>query len=122
MNSDIFYVGIENPGAFRRSLLECSKDVIHFLQKYEKLKSIKAQKHAHLTELKLIYQDLAHLMAELRAEMPKVEPGSLPKPKAETPKKEEKHEETHKAPKRLTGVEKLEAELGRIEEKLRSIS
>lgn len=132
MKSDFFYVGVENPETLRRSLLEASKGMIQVLQRYEKLKAIRAEKYSNAAKLKAVYDDIINMMSEMKAELPSPDIRSLPKHdkheetkisgKKSAGEKEEvpvKQEKPIKKP--MTGIERLEAELNDIEQKLKSI-
>ncbi|MBI2142369.1 hypothetical protein HYU15_02685 [Candidatus Woesearchaeota archaeon] len=125
MKSDIFYVGIENHVSVRRGILEASKELVHFLQRYEKLKALRSEKHAQASKLRAIYDDIVGMMADIKAELPKVDVRSLPKwhqsAKTIAPKTAAKAAAKPKAPVRHA-VDRLEAELGEIEKKLKTIS
>ena len=130
MKQEVFYVGIENPSNLRRGILETSKEMLHFLQRYEKLKEIRAQKYSEIAKLKVIYEDLKASIPFAKAELPKVDIKTLPKHSES--KKEEYHDKVAarvqaeqkvpSAPKKLSGIEKLEQELADIEEKLKNIA
>ncbi len=131
MKSDFFYVGVENPELLRRNLLEASKGMIQVLQRYEKLKAIRAEKYANAAKLKAVYDNIVNMMSEMKAELPSPDIRSLPKhdkheeirmarksagEKEEAPVKQEKP-----IKKPMTGIERLEAELNEIEQKLKAI-
>ncbi|MBI3034170.1 hypothetical protein HYY72_03340 [Candidatus Woesearchaeota archaeon] len=131
MPSDILYMGIENPNVIRKGVLESSKDLIQFLQKYEKLKAIRAEKQAQIAKLRIIYDDILSMIPEIKSELPKIDVKTLPKwdvrMKEELPAEEheiaEPGSEEKKIPKkRMPSVDRLEAELNDIEQKLKSIA
>ncbi|MBI2575225.1 hypothetical protein HYV82_05060 [Candidatus Woesearchaeota archaeon] len=123
MKSDIFYVGIENPVSVRRGILETSKMLINFLQRYEKLKALRSEKHAQASKLRAIYDDVVGMMADIKAELPKVDVRSLPKwheDRLLAPKASAKAVAKEARPVRHA-VDRLEAELTEIEQKLKTI-
>jgi septal ring factor EnvC (AmiA/AmiB activator) len=116
--NNIFYVGIREPIESRRFLLECSKEVIKSLQKYERFRNIRAEKIKHIMELKNLMLDINKQNQELKDKLPKTRlTGSFEKKKSS--KKIEKSKITLK--KRNTELDKLENELNAIEEKLSSL-
>ncbi len=125
MKSDVFYVGIENPVSVRRGILETSKMIIHFLQGYEKLKALRSEKRAQVSKLRAIYDDVVGMMADIKAELPKVDVRSLPKVHEKVrpidAKTAVKAVAKEAKPSRHA-VDRLEEELGEIEQKLRTIS
>ena len=126
------YVGIENPQEFRRSLLEASKSVIRALQRYEGISGIRERKFREMERYKQLANELAGLLRQLKNELPNYNLKSLPRsaaigfearPAAELGGTGVMAEERIKTQhtKKLTEVERLEQELGQIEEKLRSL-
>lgn len=127
MKSDIFYVGIENHVSVRRSILETSKSIINFLQRYEKLKALRSEKHAQVSKLRAIYDDVVGMMAGIKAELPRVDVRSLPRGREARPitvKTDAKalHAQPREARPARHAVDRLEAELSEIEQKLKTIS
>ena len=133
MRDGLLYVGVEQPNTIRKDMLEASKELIHFLQRYEKIKSIKAEKHRHIAELKIIHTDILHLMRAMLSELPPIDVKTLPKeeekPVVHHEKKakhaaaeEEAAQKEHPAPKKkATPIDKLESQLAAIEEKLKRV-
>ncbi len=127
MKSDFFYIGIENPGNVRKGILEASKELIQILQRYEKLKAIRAEKYAQTARLKAIYDDVIAMLSDVKAELPAMDVKVLPK----HPEKKYSKGILIASPaiqdkpvikKSMTGIEKLEQELNEIEEKLKAIN
>ncbi|MBI4438959.1 hypothetical protein HY640_03445 [Candidatus Woesearchaeota archaeon] len=122
MKSDVFYVGIDEPSQLRRSVLEASKDLIRFMQRYERLKAVRSEKYAQTARLRALYHEVIGLISDLKADLPRVDVKSLPRYEDEPKKKAQQPEQVEKkVVKRMSGVERLEAELGQIEEKLRTL-
>ncbi|MFH0979091.1 MAG: hypothetical protein V1837_07370 [Candidatus Woesearchaeota archaeon] len=77
---EIFFVGIQEPVQMRRSILGCSKDIIHNLRLYETNKSRRAEKGELVAKLKRLFEEINMLNTRLRAAIPKANLKSLPKP------------------------------------------
>lgn len=128
MKSDVFYVGIEDHVSVRRSILETSKSIINFLQRYEKLKALRSEKRAQVSKLRAIYDDVVGMMAGIKAELPKVDVRSLPrghekeKPVAVKAAAKAIRAQAMEARPARHAVDRLEAELSEIEQKLKTIS
>lgn len=122
MKSDLLYIGIEDPSGVRRSLLESSKDIIQFLQRFEKLKSIRAEKYAQMAKLKVIYDDIISTFPEIKNELPKIDIKELPRmEQRKAIVNDTRLQPEQPSPKRATAVDRLEAELSEIESKLKSL-
>lgn len=127
------YVGIEDPIAIRRALLESSKSLIKILQENENTRQRREQKHRLLAELKNTAKELTRLLAQLKSELPRVKMSSLPKkmkprmlptqkpaPKPATAQTVKKPA-TATRPMHLSEAQKLEKELKDIEDKLNKL-
>ena len=129
--ADVFFVEMKEPLYVRKGILESMKEIIHFLQEYERFKQVKADKEKYIADLKKVINDLNSLVTKLKTELPKKQMKDLPeelkktimlkkkekkkKAKAECVVKEELPEPEQ--PKR-SEVDKLEDELVAIEQKL----
>jgi len=134
---EIFYVGIRDPIEIRRSLLESSKDMVHSLQRFERFKSVRKEKHESIQELKELMGHIKKLVTQLKSVLPendlRVELGkekqkyTAKKSQVTTQKvKKEKAPKVKEVkeritPKEMSELEKLEAELSAIEGKLSEI-
>ena len=67
---DVFYVGVRDPVEVRRSLLESAREAIHFLKRYEKVKSIRTEKTQIILKLDTEVKELRNLIAKLRKVFP----------------------------------------------------
>ena len=67
---DVFYVGIRDPIDVRRSLLESARETIHFMKRYEKLKSIRTEKIQMLLKLDTEVKELRALLSKLKKMFP----------------------------------------------------
>ena len=121
-----YFVGIREPVQVRRSLLECTKEVIHHLQKYEQVKQPRVEKLKRILELKHIFEDIDKLNADLKAEFPKADLKFSPAEKIPIKEKKEFDDRNPKPVKvgrrEANELEKLEAELNMIENRLNKLS
>lgn len=120
-HSEIFYVGIKEPSAVRRSLLESSKTFVEELQRYEQFKVIRERKAAEIARFREDVKELNRLIIGLRKILPKTKLKEAvvkqAEKKAVKPKKIEKKAEA-KLVRPVSDLQKLESELGDIEAKL----
>lgn len=138
---DVFFVGIEDPVELRRSILESSKDLLQYLQRFENFKEVRIEKQEQLLKLRDTTDEIAKLVRKLKSALPKTHLRAKPlKPEAEEKeeipeqkkiviKKKAAEKEARKKPfeakpleKPMTDLEKLEAELGAIESRLTKMS
>ncbi|HII72259.1 TPA: hypothetical protein HA265_05895 [Candidatus Woesearchaeota archaeon] len=108
-----YFVQIKEPAEVRRKLLANSKQLIQILQRYERIKELRVRKIEKISQLRKLNQEINLLMAKLKKEMPKAEVRIKQEPRR--PDRQES---------RLQGneLEKLEAELKRIEDKIGMMS
>jgi len=123
-----FYVGISNPIDVRRNLLETSKDIIQILKRYESLHRIKEEKRAEMNKFRSTVSEITQLMLRLKTSLPPVRIEDLPrrevtettrKPVAPVSVKRAKVSQESAAP--GSELDRLEQELGKIEDKLKSL-
>lgn len=119
MKEEGFYVGIEDPVEVRRNLLESSKEIIHDLQRYEKLKMIKGQKKEAMDKLKKKIAEINVLIAKLKSIVPESKIEKIAPLQERVPQTTKKV--TKEQPRRKTEIEKLNDELRRVEEKLKKL-
>lgn len=86
-----FMVQIREPKIIRKELLESLREILIFMQSYEKFKEIQDEKVALFTELR-------NMIKELNIAMDSDLKKYLPKGKSMTPLKEHKEEEIHYKP------------------------
>src|SRR3989338_5824764 len=67
---DVFYVGVRDSIEVRRSLLESAREAIHFLKRYEKVKSIRSEKTQVILKLDAEVKELRNMVAKLRKVFP----------------------------------------------------
>jgi hypothetical protein len=130
---------LKDPSQLRRSILETSKEALHTLQQYERFKEVRIEKTKEILRLKKIFKELENLTTKLKMKLPKtslrVKHAKEEEAKIvidedieeEIQEQRSRKKTTKKAPKkkgskRLSDVEKLEAELNDIEDKLGDIS
>ncbi len=123
MKDESFYVGIENPVTVRTSMLEASKVLVQLLQKYESIRTIRAEKEAQASKLKVIYEDLVSMVSSLKSEFPAIDLKSLPAagPVMRVEKKGKSEGQTVKRMP-VSNIDRLEAELNEIEQKLKGLN
>ncbi len=127
--SEEVFVAIRDPIEIRRDILECSKEVIDSLKKFQNLERLKAEKFKEINSLRAIIRDISRKISKLKSAMPKTKI-RLETSKAKEEKKteqEEQQEEKEEKPvevkkKPATEIDKLEFELSEIESKLNELS
>ncbi len=148
---DIFYVGVTDPIEIRRSILESSKEMVQYLQRYEKFKKVRQEKAEGIAKLRETVRELHSLVRKLKASMPKTElraklhkheeelkalenlkekqirkaekeEASKLVKKAKKAKKEKEAAPAEQPRPALSELEKLEAELGEIEGRLTKLA
>lgn len=117
--TDAFYIGIPSPKSVRRSVLESSKDVITVLKKHENIKEIRDEKARVSDEFNTLLRDIKATISKLKKILPAVPLRHKESPDEdidiptravdESPAGESESREE---------IDKLEAELHRIESKL----
>ena len=137
--NEVLYVGLPSPIELRRTILEATKDAVEMLQKYEKFRAVREEKITTVNQLQEQIREVTKLVNKLKSEMPKVdirikmhqeeemiENEIIASKEAEKEKKAKKiskkkkvvKKEPVKRAKELSELEKLEAELSHIEQKL----
>ncbi len=121
-NKEDFFVGIESTKDLRRNILESSREMVHILQSYEKVKEIREEKLRRIKQLKTVLEELKLLGSKLSRALPSVQTRiieaekeakkSLKKEPRQSKVKKEKKEEAKK------DLEKLETDLASIEARL----
>lgn len=126
---EAFYVGIHEPGEFRKELLSTCKDTIVMLKRYEihrERRKVKAELESELTK-KL--KEISFLSNKLKNLFPDHKLRALPNFKHKSKKEHTEHsgqkeprKETKKPDKNLSEIDKLERELQNIERKMSIIN
>ncbi|MBI4440831.1 hypothetical protein HY639_01565 [Candidatus Woesearchaeota archaeon] len=128
---EIFFVGVKEPLEIRRNILEASREMVLLLQMYEKFKTVREEKRRAMESLRQQVRDIAVMVSRLKRHLPKTNLRAVPLEEIEKPvhKKEpvlEKVVEIKREEKalahELTEIEKLEAELASIEQKLNTLA
>ena len=130
---ELFFVGIPDPIELRRSVLESSKDLLHYLSRFEKFKKVRNEKAEYIAQLNDVTAEIKKLVNKLRTALPRT------KLRAQLHKRERKMSKSAAAERKArkkaekqatlaprpmprkkptTDLEKLEAELGAIESRL----
>lgn len=138
----VFFAGIQDPIEIRRSLLESSKEMLQMLQRHEKFKEVRNEKHENIVRLKADIKDMQKLFSKLNTSLPvthlrvllKQEKEKLIKANIQKDKKKGKKSVKQKveqikdevvqkpiSKRELSELEKLESELSAIENKLGSL-
>lgn len=118
---DVLFIQVRDPPNIRRTLLGCSKQTVVLLQRYERFKDIRAKKLEAIMKLRALNRDITLLVAKLNQYLPAMQTNL-----AEKSDKSKKHADRVAAEninvEHVTDLEKLEAELARIESKMKIIS
>ncbi len=104
--SNDYHVGISDPVRLRRDLLESTREVIHMLQRYERVEDLRAEKREKIKEMHSLFSDIRELSSKLKVIFPKINISS------KTPKK------IRTTVKPASDLRHLEKELDHIETKL----
>jgi len=130
---EALYVGVQSPIELRKVILEATRDAVEMLQNYEKFRAVKEEKVKTVAQLQDQIKELARLINKLKLELPKIDvriklhkeeemieaekrvAKEAGKPKKKTVKSKEA---VPKRTKELSELEKLEAELTNIEQRL----
>lgn len=105
-----YFVQIKDPADIRRGILGSSKQIIHILQRYERIKDLRVQKLEKISQLRSQNKEINLLIANLKKEFPAAK--LRVNIREDTPTRKNKQE--------IRGDElaKLEADLRMIEEKI----
>jgi hypothetical protein len=123
-NSQDYYVSVEEPVIIRRVLLESSRSIIHVLQDYEKLKTLRDEKFELMQKFDKLIKEINSLMLKIKSDLPSVPHQRGKKKSKKIPvKKIEKIEfkpvKIEKmVPHQKSALESLEQELKSIEDQL----
>jgi hypothetical protein len=130
-DEESYYVSVKNPADTRRHLLESTKKSLISLQNYHKLLMMRQEKSKHMETLRQSIKELSYLNNRLSQKLPDYNSGIMDsfkkekhiekKPiakKIEVPVKEKIFEKPHHE---RSELEKLEASLSSIEEKLKGL-
>ena len=126
---ELFFVQLKEPNEARRNILETLKEIVEVLHKFEKFKHIRHAKIENINHLRVLLKQANKMLGDLRLKLPQTnlranvirkpqKPNDAPHKKG----KKVKTAETKIPKKDMTELERLEAELGAIESKLKSLS
>jgi hypothetical protein len=120
---ELFFVGISDPIELRRSVLESSKDLLHYLSRFEKFKNVRNEKAEYVAQLNDVTAEIKKLVNKLRTALPQTKlRAKAAAEKVKARKRVEKQATLAPRPmpkkKPTTDLEKLEAELSAIEGRL----
>lgn len=127
---EILFVEVREPSEVRRNILESLKNIVETLQRFEKFKHIRKEKIHRISMLSSELKGINKMLSDLKNAIPETKlreikiKSALKEEKEEKPKKKKhsrKHKDAEEKQKPLTEVERLESELGAIEEKLKGL-
>ena len=72
-NPNVFFVGINDTKDLKRALIESTKDTIVFMQKYETVLKIRAEKNEHINHLKELVKEITKMVSGLKSKLPESE-------------------------------------------------
>ncbi|MBW2964100.1 hypothetical protein KY363_01450 [Candidatus Woesearchaeota archaeon] len=112
MEESQYFVQLRDPIDIRRSILGSSKQIIHILQRYERIKELRVRKLEKIEELKKINKEINLSIAKLKKALPAADY------RVKIGKEEKRMKTTGR--KAISGDELrgLESELRMIEEKI----
>lgn len=117
-----YYTRLEEPLQARKQLLETSRIMVLLLQRFETLQEKRKQRIGAIEKLKTLLKETHDLLDQLRKTLPQVK---IPlKTETKQEKKQEKTEDkqTKEQPYKTRDLDKIEAELRRLEIKLKALS
>ena len=120
---DVVYIGIEDPSAVRRGMLEASKSLVHILKGQHNLIEIRVLKQKGIEELRTTITDINEMLVAVKQLMPHTEKLNL---SAGTRRTEGASKRTGKAGPAAgspinSKVDKFEMQLQDIEDKVKSL-
>ena len=126
-SNEMYFVEIKDSANVRREVLESLRDIIGILQRFEQFKHIKHEKYEQIQKLRLLMRQANKLMGNMKSYLPaanfkapaETKPEPAPKPSKKGKKKGKEKKPAHKP---MTELDRLQAELGAIEGKLRQLS
>ena len=131
-SNGMFFVQLRQPTEVRRHILETLRDIVEILQKFEKFKHMRHQKLENIQKLRGLLKDANKMLGNLKNRLPQTNLRAVVVKEIKQKAKKIHHkkkgkaaseEKGQKAPKKeKTELERLEAELGAIESKLKSLA
>ena len=126
--NEMYSVEIKESANVRREVLESLREIIGILQRFEQFKHIKHEKYEQIQKLRLLMRQANKLIGNMKSYLPAANfKVAAPEPKeapvqAKSSKKDKKKGKDKPARKPMTELDRLQAELGAIEGKLRQLS
>jgi len=130
-SDELFFVQVKDPNEVRKNILETLKDIVEVLKSFEKFKQIRHEKLENINKLRSLLKDANKMLGNLKSKLPQTnlratvvrEAPRHPKAHHKKGKKAKIAEDrAEKMPKKeATEVDRLEAELSAIEEKLKGL-
>lgn len=124
MSDTTFFIKIDDPKEFRKSLLYSVRDMLQTLQRYEHIKNLRVEKAKMVAHLKRISKEIQGLIKDLENALPDVHYESQKKKggqKKASHKKKSRSRVAVSAPVH-NQLDALESELRKIDEKIKVIS
>ena len=131
-NEELFFVQVKDPNQVRKYILETLREIVEILKSFEKFKQIRHEKLEQINRLRTLLKHTNKVMGNLKLKLPQTNLRAIVVKEQKHPKMHHKkgkkdknaQDKATKAPpkKELTEVDKLEAELSAIEEKLRGLA
>jgi len=111
MEDQQYFVQIRDPADVRRGILGSSRQIIQILQRYERIKALRVKKLEKIAKLRALNKEINLLVAKLKKTMPAADF------RVRLGKEERGSKKMKEAPKG-DDLNKLEAELRMIEDKI----
>ena len=129
-SNELFFAQVKEPVEIRRNILETLKEILEVLQRFEKFKHIRQEKLESINKLRNLLKDANKMLGNLKLRLPQtnlrvtvVKETSNKKINKKNKKVKADEEKPDKPQKKeATEIERLEAELSAIEDKLTSLT
>ncbi|MBI2134941.1 hypothetical protein HYU09_03045 [Candidatus Woesearchaeota archaeon] len=129
---NVLFVEVRGPSEVRRNILESLKGIVETLQRFERFRHVRREKIHSINKLSSDLKGINRMLSDLKNTIPEtnlreikikavLKEESREKSKPKKGKHKKAHREAEEKPKPITEVERLESELGAIEEKLRGL-
>ncbi len=73
VDNGAFFIRLKNTNDIRKTILECSKDAIIVLQRFERFRDIRKQKLEAIKKLSALASDIDRISAELKENLPELD-------------------------------------------------
>lgn len=121
MSDTTFFIKIDDPKEFRKSLLYSVRDMLQTLQRYEHIQNLRVEKAKMILHLKRISKEIQGLIKDLENALPDVHYEKKDGRKKAGHKKKSRSRVAVPAPVH-NQLDALESELRKIDEKIKVIS